>query len=49
MNGIIDFHTHAFPDALALGAFALLEKRGGIKAKLDGKISSLLASMDRSR
>jgi len=47
MKGIIDFHTHAFPDTLAEKAIGLLEKEGGVPAKLDGRISSLLSSMDR--
>jgi hypothetical protein len=42
----IDFHVHAFPDALAQRAIPHLEKEGNVKAFLDGKISSLLASMD---
>lgn len=52
MKGIIDFHTHAFPDALAERAVsALLEdgqKKYDVNAYLDGKISSLISSMDRS-
>jgi len=52
MNNIIDFHTHAFPDGLAERAVqALLEegrKKYDVQAYLDGRISSLLASMDRS-
>jgi len=47
-NRIVDFHAHAFPDELAAKAMALLEKEGGIKAALDGRVSSLLASMDRA-
>lgn len=47
MRGIIDFHTHAFPDELAGRAMRMLEEEGGIKAHLDGKIASLLSSMDR--
>lgn len=46
MRGIIDFHTHAFPDVIAERAISILEKEGNIKARLDGRISSLLASMD---
>ncbi|MBN1444569.1 MAG: amidohydrolase [Candidatus Omnitrophica bacterium] len=46
MKGIIDFHTHAFPDALAEKAVKLLEAEGGIPARLDGTIASLLKSMD---
>ncbi|MEW5814482.1 MAG: amidohydrolase family protein [Spirochaetota bacterium] len=45
---IIDFHTHAFPDTLAEKVIPMLEQKGSIKASLDGKISSLLTSMDRA-
>jgi uncharacterized protein len=44
-QGIIDFHAHAFPDALAARAIAHLEGEGNIKAFLDGTIASLLGSM----
>ncbi|MFN4227501.1 MAG: amidohydrolase family protein [Candidatus Ratteibacteria bacterium] len=44
---IIDIHTHAFPDNLAEKAIPLLEQEGKIKAVLDGKISSLISSMDK--
>ena len=44
---IIDCHTHAFPDALAERAMAqLLAETDSVTAFLDGKLSSLLASMD---
>lgn len=43
---IVDFHAHAFPDALAERAISHLEHGGGIRAFLDGKVASLLASMD---
>jgi len=44
---IIDFHTHAFSDALAPRAMKkLLEEAPDVKAYLDGTVSSLLASMD---
>ncbi len=46
MKGFIDFHTHAFPDDLSERVIKMLEDEGGVKARLDGKISSLLASMD---
>jgi predicted TIM-barrel fold metal-dependent hydrolase len=46
MNGIIDFHTHAFPDELAARAMQALQSHCDVKARLDGKLSSLLASMD---
>ena len=45
-NAIIDFHAHAFPDALAVRAINQLEHGGGVKAFLDGRVSSLIASMD---
>jgi hypothetical protein len=45
---IIDFHVHVFPDSLAERAVAQLEKEGNARAFLDGKVSSLLASMDRT-
>ena len=45
---IIDFHAHAFPDALAARAMPALEEEGNIKAALDGKVSSLLRSMDEA-
>jgi len=48
MSVIIDFHTHAFPDALADKAMVVLEKNACVKAVLDGRLSSLLKSMDRS-
>ncbi len=44
---VIDFHAHAFPDALAPRAMkALLEEAPGIKAYLDGTVGDLLRSMD---
>lgn len=48
MTTVIDFHTHAFPDALAERAIPQLEQEGGVKAVLDGKVSSLLRSMDEA-
>jgi len=45
---IIDFHTHAFPDALAARAMKVLtEEAPGVRAYLDGTIGDLLRSMDR--
>jgi hypothetical protein len=46
--GVIDFHAHAFPDALAERAVPELAAEGNIAACLDGKISSLLGSMDKA-
>ena len=48
VDGVIDFHAHAFPDGLAERAIAHLEMEGNAKAFLDGKISSLLTSMDNA-
>jgi hypothetical protein len=46
---IIDFHTHAFPDALAPRAMrALLAEAPGIQAYLDGTVGDLLRSMDQA-
>lgn len=46
-KGVIDFHTHAFPDELAARAMkALLEEAPGVKAYLDGTVSALMGSMD---
>lgn len=43
---VIDFHTHAWPDALAHRAVPHLEEEGDITAVLDGTIADLLRSMD---
>ncbi len=49
MQKIIDFHTHAFPDALARRAMTrLLSETDQVQSFLDGKLSSLLTSMDAS-
>ena len=48
MSGIIDFHTHAFPDRVATAAIPALEAEGNIRAHLDGTVAGLLASMDRA-
>jgi len=51
-QGIIDFHTHAFPDQIAGKAMTTLLEEGNKKwdvtAHLDGTLSSLLASMERN-
>ena len=47
MKGVIDFHAHAFPDRLAEYAIAKLEaETDEATACLDGRVASLLASMD---
>ena len=48
MAGIIDIHTHAFPDQIARIAIPALEREGQIKAYLNGTVADLLASMDRA-
>jgi predicted TIM-barrel fold metal-dependent hydrolase len=48
MRKIIDIHTHAFPDAIAERAMSQMEAEIDFKAPLDGKLSTLLASMDRT-
>ncbi len=49
MRRIVDFHTHAFPDALAARAMkTLLEETPGLPAYLDGTVGDLLRSMDRT-
>jgi len=45
---VIDFHTHAFPDAIAPAAISSLETEGGVDAVYDGTITGLLAAMDRA-
>jgi predicted TIM-barrel fold metal-dependent hydrolase len=46
---IIDFHTHAFPDALASRAMkTLLAEAPGVRAYLDGTVADLLRSMDKT-
>lgn len=47
-GGIVDFHAHAFPDALAERAVPALAKEGNVEPALDGRLVSLLASMDRA-
>jgi uncharacterized protein len=48
MHGVIDIHTHAFPDAIATTALAALERSSKIKPYLNGTIEALLHSMDQS-
>jgi predicted TIM-barrel fold metal-dependent hydrolase len=45
---IIDFHAHAFPDAVAAKAIPALAAEGNILAFTDGTVDSLLASMERA-
>jgi predicted TIM-barrel fold metal-dependent hydrolase len=47
MQGIIDFHAHAFPDQVAASAIPYLEEEGDVKARHDGRVASLLNLMDR--
>jgi predicted TIM-barrel fold metal-dependent hydrolase len=45
---IIDFHTHAFADSVADRAMASMHAEAEWVAVLDGKLGSLLASMDKA-
>ncbi|MFH1477264.1 MAG: amidohydrolase family protein [Verrucomicrobiota bacterium] len=45
---VIDFHTHAFPDELAARAVPQIAGQAGVPAFLDGRVASLLRSMDRA-
>jgi len=42
---IIDVHTHIFPDSIAANAVPKLAAEAGIREALDGRLSSLLGSM----
>ncbi len=44
---LIDFHTHAFPDKLAERALGVLSAKARMIPDTDGKIDSLLATMER--
>jgi predicted TIM-barrel fold metal-dependent hydrolase len=44
---IVDFHTHAFPDTLAEQTVPKLSAFAKVEAVSDGKVSSLIAEMDR--
>lgn len=44
----IDFHAHAFPDALARTTIPALEKKGNVRAAADGTVAGLLASMEHA-
>lgn len=46
MSGLIDIHTHAFPDSIAPAAVKSLEESGNVKAYLNGTVDDLLQSMD---
>ena len=43
---LIDFHTHAFPDALASRAMSSLGGRVDFAPTSDGTVSGLIKSMD---
>jgi hypothetical protein len=45
---VVDVHAHAFPNFLADRAVAFLSEKGSATAFLDGRLSNLLASMDRA-
>jgi len=43
---MIDFHTHAFPDFLAVKAIPSLAARSGLTPETDGTVASLIKRMD---
>ncbi len=43
---IIDFHTHVFPDEVAVAAMPGLEAEAGVDAAFDGTLSGLIGVMD---
>ncbi|MCD7778997.1 MAG: amidohydrolase family protein [Clostridiales bacterium] len=45
---IIDFHTHTFPDKVAVKAIPKLEKSASIKAFTDGTVNGLVDSMNEN-
>ena len=45
---IIDFHTHSFPDELAVKTIPYLESKAGFIAKTDGTIKGLEKSMEEA-
>lgn len=45
---IIDFHTHTFPDELAVKTIPYLEAKAGFVAKTDGTIKGLEKSMEEA-
>jgi predicted TIM-barrel fold metal-dependent hydrolase len=45
---IIDIHTHAFPDEIALNAVPLLASKANVKPALNGTLKALEQSMDKA-
>ena len=45
---IIDFHTHTFPDELAVKTIPYLESKAGFVAKTDGTVKGLEKSMEEA-
>lgn len=45
---LIDFHTHIFPEKIAAGTIAMLEKNSNGHAHTDGTVEGLLSAMDRA-
>ena len=45
---IVDFHTHIFPEKIAVKTIEKLEKKADVKAYLDGRESSLIRSMEQA-
>ena len=45
---IIDFHTHAFPDAIAGKTIGFLSQKGGIPAHTDGTLQGLYRALEEA-
>ena len=45
---IVDVHTHVFPDEIALEVVPKMAAGAGIKESIDGRLSSLVESMDEA-
>jgi predicted TIM-barrel fold metal-dependent hydrolase len=48
MERIIDFHTHIFPDKMAVKTVEFLAERGGIPAYADGTLADIQAKADEA-
>ena len=45
---IIDFHTHIFPDKIAVPSIEFLSAKSGVKNNIDGTAAGLAKSMEQS-
>ena len=49
LQGIIDFHAHAFPDQVAASAIPYLEEEGGVKAMHDGSFLLCVSKHEKAQ